>query len=88
LCILLQWGCANPGRPQFDGGYKIEKPPVGRAYTVYAEPLGGAVDPSQISPAMQNVCRNAATDAGWPRQFSRVVPEPGTQFTVRTRPGS
>jgi len=81
------WSCANPGPAQFDGGYSIQKLPVGHSYTVYAEPLDGAVDPAQISPAMQNLCRNASTDAGWPPQFSCVVPAPDTQFTVRIRPG-
>jgi hypothetical protein len=77
----------HPGLAQFDGGYKIEKLPVGRSYTVYAEPLDGAVDPLQLLPAIQNLCRNASTDAGWPPQFSCVVPPPSTQFTVRTLPG-
>ena len=49
---------------KFDGGYSIEKVPVGHSYTVYAEPLGGAVDLSQISKTIQNLCRNASTDEG------------------------
>jgi hypothetical protein len=81
------WSCADPGPAQFDGGYKIEKLAVGHSYIVYAEPLDGAVDPSQIAPAMPNICRNTSTDAGWPPQFSCVVPAPDTQFTVRTLPG-
>ena len=71
----------------FDGGYQIQKLPIGRSYTVYAEPLDGAVSPSQIANAMQTLCRNATTDAGWPTQFSCVVPAVNTEFTVRTRPG-
>jgi hypothetical protein len=31
--------------------------------------------------------RNATTDAGWPAQFSCVVPTIDTEFTARTRPG-
>lgn len=81
------WSCAGPGPAQFDGSYKIERLPVGRTYTLYAEPLDGAVNPSQISPAMQTLCRNASTDAGWPPQFSCIVPAANTEFTVRTRPG-
>jgi hypothetical protein len=81
------WSCAGPGPVQFDGGYKIARLPVGRSYAVYAEPLDGAVNPSQISPAMQTLCRNASTDAGWPLQFSCIVPAANTEFTVRTRPG-
>ena len=80
------WSCADPGPVQFDGGYKIESLPVGHTYTVYAEALNGAVDPSQIRNAMATVCRNATTDAGWPSQFSCVVPAANTEFTVRTRP--
>jgi hypothetical protein len=60
------WSCTTPGLVQFDGGYKIEKLSVGHNYAVYAEPLDGAVDPSQLLPAIQNLCRNASTDAGWP----------------------
>jgi hypothetical protein len=70
-----------------DGGYNIQKLPVGHSYTVYAEPLDGAVDPSQMANAMQTLCRNATTDAGWPTQFSCVVPAVNTEFTVRTGPG-
>ncbi len=46
-----------------------------------------AVDPSQIANAMQTLCRNPTTDAGWPTQFSCVVPAVNTEFTARTRPG-
>ena len=80
------WSCADPGPAQFDGAYKIERLPVGHTYTVYAEPLNGAVNPSQIGNAMQTLCRNSATDAGWPPRFSCVVPAANTAFTVRTRP--
>jgi hypothetical protein len=80
------WSCTDPGPAQFDGGYKIEKLPVGRSYIVYAEPLKGAVDPSQVGNALQTVCRNASTDAGWPTQFSCVVPPVNAEFTVRARP--
>jgi hypothetical protein len=72
---------------QFDGGDKIEPLPVGHTYTIYAEPLNGAVGPSQITNAMQPLCRNNATDSGWPSQFSCVVPTANTEFTVRANPG-
>jgi hypothetical protein len=61
--------------------------PVGDSYTGYAEPLDGAVDPSQMANEIQTLCRNATTDAGWPAQFSCVVPAIYTQFTVRTGAG-
>jgi hypothetical protein len=81
------WSCTDPGPAQFDGGYKLEQLQVGRSYTIYAEPLNGAVDPLQIGNGLQTLCRNATTDAGWPVQMSCVVPDTNTQFTVRTRPG-
>ncbi|HEY1424094.1 MAG TPA: matrixin family metalloprotease [Candidatus Acidoferrum sp.] len=84
---IAGWSCSSPGPAQFDGGYVIEKLPMGRSYTVYAEALDGAVDPSQIADATQALCRNATTDAEWPRQFACVVPATNTEFTARTRPG-
>jgi hypothetical protein len=81
------WSCSAPGPTQFDGGYLIQKLPVGRSYTVYAEPLDGAVSPSQIANVIETLCRNATTDAGWPAQFSCMVPAVNTEFTARTRPG-
>jgi hypothetical protein len=80
------WSCADPGPVQFDGGYKIERLPVGHSYSVYAEALNGAVDPSQIGNAMQTLCRNTTTDNGWPVQMSCIVPAANTEFTTRTRP--
>lgn len=80
------WSCSAPGPAQFDGGYRIERLAVGRSYQVYAEPLNGAVDPSQISNAFATLCRNAVSDPGWPTLLSCVVPAVNTQFTVRTQP--
>ena len=82
------WGCADPGPVQFDGSYEIDRLPVGRDYTVYAEPLDGVVLPTQITPATASLCRDTATDAGWPPLQGCVVPAVDTSFTVRTRPGS
>jgi hypothetical protein len=82
------WSCSASEPAQFDGGYSISKLPIGHSYLVYAEALNGAVDPSQLSNAVQTLCRNATTDAGWPIQFACVVPPANTQFTTRTRPGS
>jgi hypothetical protein len=81
------WSCAAPGPAQFDGSYTIERLPVGHTYTVYAEPLDGAVAPAQIGPAIASLCRNATTDAGWPPLQGCVVPAVDTSFTTRTRPG-
>lgn len=68
-----------PGPAQFDGTYQIEKLPVGRSYQVYAEPLNGAVDPSQVSNAIATLCRNATTDSGWPSTMGCVVPPVSTR---------
>jgi hypothetical protein len=79
------WSCAGP--TQFDGSYAIEGLPTGHRYLVYAEPLNGAVDPSQISNAATSLCRNATSDPGWPALLGCVVPPVDINFTVRTRPG-
>lgn len=81
------WSCTAPGPAQFDGTYEIDGLAVGHSYTVYAEALNGAVDPSQISNATASLCRNATTDAGWPPLQGCVVPAVETSFTTRTRPG-
>lgn len=81
------WSCSAPGPAQFDGSYRIERLSVGHSYQVYAEPLNGAVDPSQLSIALSSLCRNAVTDSGWPASMSCVVPPVNTEFTVRTQPG-
>lgn len=81
------WSCTSPGPAQFDGTYEIDGLAVGHGYTVYAEALNGAVDPSQISNAIVSLCRNATTDAGWPPLQGCVVPTVETSFTTRTRPG-
>ncbi len=81
------WSCSGAGPTQFDGGYAIERLPTGHNYHVYAEPLNGAVDPSQISNATASLCRNSSSDPGWPVLQGCVVPPVDISFTVRTRPG-
>jgi hypothetical protein len=81
------WSCAAAGPVHFDGAYKIERLSVGHSYTLYAEPLDGVVDPSQIANAIQTLCRNTTTDTGWPPEFGCVVPAINAEFTVRTLPG-
>jgi hypothetical protein len=54
---------------------------------VYAEALNGAVDPSQITPAIAGSCRNPTNDPGWPPLLGCVVPAVNVSFTTRTRPG-
>jgi Matrixin len=83
--VLGGWSCQPPGPTQFDGTYMLDHLPVGHTYTVYAEPLDGAVAPSQISNAL-TLCRNPMTDPGWPPTQGCVVPPVNTQFTTRTLP--
>jgi hypothetical protein len=80
------WSCTGAGPAQFDGTYEIDGLAVGHSYTVYAEALNGAVDPSQVSNAIDSLCRNATTDPGWPPLQACVVPAVNTSFTTRTRP--
>jgi hypothetical protein len=81
------WSCAAPGPAQFDGTYEIDGLAVGHSYTVYAEALNGAVDPSQFDNAIVSLCRNTVSDAGWPPLQGCVVPAANISFTARTRPG-
>ena len=81
------WSCAAPGPALFDGSYTIARLPVGVSYTVYAEPLNGVVAPSQVIPALDDLCRNSTTDPGWPPSQACIVPQPNLGFTVRTLPG-
>jgi hypothetical protein len=81
------WSCAAPGPAEFDGAYQIAGLPVGSSYTVYAEALNGAADPSQFNNAIASLCRNPTTDAGWPPVQACVVPPVDISFTTRTRPG-
>ncbi len=85
--ILGGWSCSAPGPAQFDGAYQISGLAVGRSYTVYAEALNGAADPSQFANAISSLCRNSMTDAGWPPLQACVVPMVDISFTTRTRPG-
>jgi hypothetical protein len=84
--VLGGWSCQAPGPTQFDGTYTLDHLPVGRTYTVYAEPLDGAVAASQVSNALQTLCRNPMTDPGWPPTQGCAVPPVNTQFTTRTLP--
>jgi Matrixin len=81
------WSCAAPGPAQFDGSYAIDRLSVSHSYTVYAEPLNGVVDPSQVSDATATLCRNSTRDPGWPPLQGCVVPTVNASFTTRTRPG-
>jgi hypothetical protein len=81
------WSCTALGPAQFDGTYQIEGLAVGHSYTVYAEALNGAVDPSQFVNAIVSLCRNTVSDPGWPPLQGCMVPAVDVSFTARTRPG-
>jgi Matrixin len=80
------WSCNAPGPVEFDGSYKIEALAVGHGYKIYAEPLNGAVSPSEVTNALVTLCRNANTDPGWPALQSCVVPSTNTEFATRMLP--
>src|SRR5712672_2113238 len=82
---MAGWSCAIPGPAQFDGAYQLDHLPIGRTYTVYAEPLDGVVSPGQITPALATLCRNSTTDPGWPPLQGCVVPAADISFTTRSR---
>jgi hypothetical protein len=86
---LSGWSCSDPGPPQFDGSYVLERLPVGpnQSYKIYVEPLDGPVDAGEVSGPLAGLCRNVFTDPGWPAQFNCVVPDVDTNFTTRVRPG-
>jgi hypothetical protein len=87
--VLAGWNCSDPGPPQFDGTYRLQRLPVGssQSYEVYAEPLDGPVDFGNVIYNLSSICRNPATDPGWPAQFACVVPASAAPFSERIRPG-
>jgi hypothetical protein len=84
------WSCSNPGPAQIDGSYTFERLPVGasQSYQVYAEPLDGPVTPGDVIYNPTGLCRNSATDPGWPTQFACTLPPFAAPFSARVRPGS
>jgi hypothetical protein len=83
------WSCADPGPTQFDGSYTIEKLAVGTPenYMIYAEPLDGPLEPSDVPGATTALCRNAITDPGWPTQFACTSPPVYAGFSTTTFSG-
>ena len=86
---IAGWTCADPGPPQFDGSYSFERLLVGASqnYQIYAEPLDGPVTLGDVISNPIGLCRNSATDPGWPAQFACAVPPSAAPFSVRIRPG-
>ena len=87
--VLAGWSCSDPGPAQFDGAYSMQHLRVGasQSYEVYAEPLDGPVDLGNVIYSLTSICRNAATDVGWPSQYACVVPASAAPFSARIRPG-
>jgi len=83
------WSCSNSGPPQFDGSYAFERLLVGtsQSYQVYAEPLDGPVTQDDVIYNPTGLCRNSATDPGWPTQFACTLPPATAPFSARVRPG-
>ncbi len=86
---LAGWSCADPGPPQFDGSYSLQYLPVGpsQTYEIYAEPLDGIVPLGSVIFNLASLCRNPATDTGWPVQYACIVPLSTAPFSARIRPG-
>ncbi len=82
---LAGWSCSGAGPAVFDGSYAIERLPVGRSYRVFVEPLDGPVDGGNVGNSIQSLCRNTASDPGWPALFACTVPPVNTNFTTRSR---
>jgi matrixin len=86
---IAGWTCHDPGPAQFDGSYAFERLPVGpsRSYQVYAEPLDGPVTVGDVIYSATGLCRNSASDPGWPAQFACTLPPSAAPFSARVRPG-
>jgi hypothetical protein len=85
---IAGWSCSDPGPAAFDGSYALEHLLVGpsQSYQIYAEPLDGPVTLPDVLSGPNALCRNAATDPGWPVQFACTVPPSTAPFTARIRP--
>ena len=86
---MAGWSCSDPGPPQFDGSFSIERLTVGASqnYQIYAEPLDGPVILGNVIYNFTALCRNPSSDPGWPAQFACAVPASAVPFSARVRPG-
>jgi hypothetical protein len=87
--VLAGWSCGDPGPPQFDGSFALQRLPVGvsQGYRIYAEPLDGPVVLGNVIYNSTSLCRNSTTDPGWPAQYECAVPVSAAPFSARIRPG-
>ena len=75
------WSCDSASQQTtFDGSYQIGGLPLGRSYSIYAEPLTGPVSPGVLAgPLVTQPCRAGSANACTP-------PEANTLFSERVRP--
>jgi Matrixin len=87
--VLAGWSCSDPGPAQFDGTFSLQRLMVGASqnYQVYAEPLDGPVILGNVIYNLTSLCRNSATDPGWPAQFACTAPPSAAPFSARIKPG-
>jgi hypothetical protein len=87
--VMAGWSCGDPGPAEFDGTFSLQRLAVGtsQSYRIYAEPLDGPVTLGSVISNLTSLCRNPATDPGWPAQFACTVPPSAAPFSARMRPG-
>jgi hypothetical protein len=87
--VMAGWSCGDPGPAEFDGTFSLQRLAVGtsQSYRIYAEPLDGPVTLGSVISNLTTLCRNPATDPGWPAQFACTVPPSAAPFSARMRPG-
>jgi hypothetical protein len=87
--VMAGWSCGDPGPAQFDGTFSLQRLRVGtsQSYQIYAEPLDGPVVLGNVIYNLTSLCRNPASDPGWPAQSACTAPPPTAPFSARIRPG-
>jgi hypothetical protein len=87
--VMSGWSCNDPGPVQFDGTFSVQRLTVGssQSYQIYAEPLDGPVVLGNVIYNSTSLCRNSATDPGWPTQFACTAPASAAPFSARLQPG-
>ena len=87
--VFAGWICMDPGPAQFDGSFSLSHLAVGstQSYQIYAEPLDGPVILGNVIYNLTSLCRNPATDPGWPTQYACTVPPSAAPFSARLKPG-
>jgi hypothetical protein len=78
--VISGWSCSSPNAaPVFNGGYAIERLPLGHSYNIYIEPLDGAFLPSDIGGNGLNLC-STSTSAPC------ITPSVNTDFVAHVKP--